>query len=72
MKTDKFYRLSKGGNTLMEIDSKCVESALDYFMEFYPECYSNREYKLEVGIKNATELFEEKPYSSCLMNHQLK
>jgi hypothetical protein len=72
MKTDKIYKLSKGETTLMEIDSKCAESALDYFMEFYPECYSDKEYKVDVGFKNITEAFQEKTYSSCLMNHQLK
>jgi hypothetical protein len=72
MKTDKIYKLNKSGVCLIETDARCVESAMDYFMEFYPDYYYNNEYNVEVSLKEKTETFFEKNYSSFLMNHQLK
>jgi hypothetical protein len=72
MKTDKIYKLTKSGESIMEIDSRCIESALDYFNEFFPGFYSDKSYNVEVSVKNNRELFTEVNQSSFLINHQLK
>lgn len=72
MKTDKIYKLNKSGVCLIETDARCAEAAMDYFMEFYPDFYQNKDYNVEVSLKDKIEPFYEKNHSSFLMNHQLK
>lgn len=52
MTNDKVYKLMKLNDTLMEVDSKCIESAIDYFLNFYPDFLNDKDFKIRVESKS--------------------
>lgn len=48
MSSEIIYILKKSGVVLEKIDSKCSESAIDYFSQLYPGFLMDKSFKIEV------------------------